>query len=206
MTSRDWKTGDRVIHAGRPEWGIGEVRSAESTMQEGKKCQRLTIRFEREGVKTLSTAYAELRAGDDSMALREVAEAQRRDGDGAGWLNQAEAENPVERMTTLPEVATDPFRTKRARLEATLGLYRFTGGGASLLDWAAMQSGMRDPLSRFNRHELEQYFERFKRALDEHLRKLVYELKKEDPAGLAELNAAATPQAKAAMRRAAGGR
>jgi hypothetical protein len=206
MTIREWKTGDRVIHAGRPEWGVGEVRGAESTMQEGRKCQRLTIRFEREGVKTLSTAYAELRPGDDSIALREVADAQRRDGDGAGWLNQAEAENPLERMTTLPDVATDPFRTKRARLEATLGLYRFSGGASSLLDWAAMQSGMKDPLSKFSRHELEQYFERFKQALEGHLRKLVFELKKEDPGGLAELAAAATPQAKAALRRADAGR
>ncbi len=204
MTTREWKLGDRVIHAGRPEWGIGEVRSAESTVQEGRKCQRLTVRFEREGIKTLSTAYAELRAGDDSMALREVADAERREG--AGWLNAAEAENPVERMTTLPEVATDPFRTKRARLEATLGLFRFTGGGASLLDWAAMQSGLKDPLARFNRHELEQFFERFKHALDGHLRKLVFELKKEDPSVLSEMAAAASPQAKAALRRADGGR
>lgn len=204
MTSREWKLGDRVIHAGRPEWGIGEVRSAEATMQDGRKCQRLTVRFAREGVKTLSTAYAELRTGDDSMALREVAEAERRDG--AGWLNAAEAENPVERMSTLPEVATDPFRTKRARLEATLGLFRFTGGGASLLDWAAMQSGLKDPLARFNRHELEQFFERFRNALDGHLRKLVFELKKEDPTGLAEMTASATPQAKAALRRADTGR
>jgi hypothetical protein len=156
------------------------------------------------GVKTLTTAFAELKSADDSIALREVAEAER--ADGAGWLNAAEAEKPVERMTTLPEIATDPFRTKRARLEATLGLYRFTGGGGSLVDWAVMQSGLKDPLSKFNRHELEQFFERFKGALDAHLKRLVFELKKEDPAGLAELAAAALPQAKTALKRADSGR
>jgi len=204
MSSSEWKLGDRIVHSGRPEWGIGEVRSAESTTQDGRKCQRLTVRFERAGVKTLTTAFAELKSADDSIALREVAEAER--ADGAGWLNAAEAEKPVERMTTLPEIATDPFRTKRARLEATLGLYRFTGGGGSLVDWAVMQSGLKDPLSKFNRHELEQFFERFKGALDAHLKRLVFELKKEDPAGLAELAAAALPQAKTALKRADSGR
>jgi hypothetical protein len=204
MSIMEWKMGDRVVHSGRPEWGIGEVRSAESTVQEGKKCQRLTIRFERGGIKTLSTAYAELTSADSSMAMRAVAEAER--VDEGGWLNRAEAERPELRMASIPETATDPFRTKRARLEATLGLYRFTAGPSSLLDWAVMQSGLKDPLSHFSRHQLEEYFERFKAALDGHLRKLVYELKKEDPAGLSELSATASPPAKAALRRADGWR
>jgi Protein of unknown function (DUF3553) len=204
MTSAEWKMGDRVIHAGRPEWGVGEVRGAESTSQDGKRCQRLTIRFERAGVKTLTTAFAELRSADDSVALRDVAAAER--ADEHGWLGAAEAEKPEERMTTLPEGATDPFRTKRARLEATLGLYRFTAGGSSLVDWAAMQSGLKDPLSRFNRHELEKFFERFKNALDAHLRRLVFEMRKDDPAGMAEVAAAASPQARQALKRADTGR
>src|SRR5215471_14592450 len=104
MSSSEWKLGDRIVHSGRPEWGIGEVRSAEHTSQDGRRCQRLTVRFERAGVKTLTTAFAELKPADDSIALREVAEAER--ADGAGWLNAKEAENPTERMTTLPEVAT----------------------------------------------------------------------------------------------------
>ena len=62
MATADWKMGDRVIHAGRPEWGIGEVRSAEVVHQDGQRAQRLTIRFDRAGVKVISTAFAELRA------------------------------------------------------------------------------------------------------------------------------------------------
>ena len=201
MSIREWKLGDRVFHAGRPEWGAGEVRSAEGAVQDGTKCQRVTIRFERAGVKTLTTAFADLRPADQMTRL----EAEAPD-EGAGWLERAEAVNPAEKMSELPEVATDPFRTKRARMEATLGLYRFTAAGASLIDWAVMQSGLKDPLSRFSRHELEQYFDRFKHALDSHLKRLVMEMKKEDPAGLAEFAAAATSSARQALRRVDGGR
>jgi hypothetical protein len=117
------------------------------------------------------------------------------------WLDQAEAGTADERMTRLPEPATDPFRTKKARLEATLGLYRFAGVGASLVDWAAAQSGLKDPLSRFNRHQLEQFFDRFRNNLDGHLKRLTFELKREDPAGLAAAIAAAPPQARQALKR-----
>lgn len=201
MSAREWKMGEQVFHAGRPEWGVGEIRSAEGAVQDGARCQRLTIRFDRAGVKTLTTAFADLRPAEQMTRM----EAETPD-DGAGWLQRAEAVNPVEKLTELPEVATDPFRTKRARLEATLGLYRFTAGGASLLDWAILQSGLRDPLSRFSRHELEQFFDRFKFNLDAHLKRLVFEMKREDPNGLAELSATASPPARQALRRADAGR
>lgn len=199
MPSREWKLGDRLIHAGRPEWGVGEVRSAEAATQDGARCQRLTVRFERAGVKTLTTAFADLRTPEEMGAMPE-------NTDNATWLQQAEAENPEERMSRLPEPATDPFRSKRSRLEATLGLYRFTGAGSSLLDWATAQSGLKDPLSRFNRHELERFFERFKTNLDAHLKRLSFELRKEDPAALAALTAAAPQQARQALKRVDAGR
>ena len=201
MATRDWKLGDRLMHAGRPEWGVGEVRSAEGTVQDGVKSQRLTIRFERAGVKTLASAYADLRPADEMPQVSTPTETADSNGD-SGWLQQAEAGALDEIMIRVPEPATDPFRSRKARLEATLTLYRFSGGGSSLLDWAAMQSGLKDPLARFNRHELERFFERFKTALDAHLKRLVYELKKEDPAGLAAVVASATPDAKQALRRA----
>jgi hypothetical protein len=201
MAAMNWKLGDRLYHAGRPEWGAGEVRSAESTAQDGVKCQRLTIRFERAGVKTLMTAFADLRPADEMPRF-----AAEPEPEPESWLAKAEAGNVEQRMAELPEVATDPFRTKRARMEATLGLYRFTAAGAPLLDWAAMQSGLKDPLSRFSRHQLEQFFERFKNNLDGHLRKLAFEMKREDPAGLQELAAGASPQARQALKRADGGR
>jgi hypothetical protein len=196
MSAREWKMGDRLIHAGRPEWGVGEVRSAEAATQDGARCQRLTVRFERAGVKTLTTAFADLKTPEEMGAIDEHAAASE-----GSWLDKAEAGNAEERMAQLPDPATDPFRTKRARLESTLGLYRFTAAGSSLLDWAAAQSGLKDPLSRFNRHELERFFERFKFNLDAHLKRLTFEMKKEDPTGLAEAVAAAPQHARQALRR-----
>jgi hypothetical protein len=191
------------MHAGRPEWGIGEVRAAESTVEGGVQSQRLTVRFERAGVKTLATAFADLRSAEEMPALAEHPTAANGDSD---WLKQAEAANPDDVMTRVPESASDPFRTRRARLESTLALYRFTGSGSSLLDWAASQSGLKDPLTRFTRHELERSFERFRTNLDAHLKRLVFELRKEDAAALAEVSAAADPSAKQALRRADGQR
>src|SRR5215475_864002 len=75
-------------------------------------------------------------------------------------------------MSRLPDATTDPFTPLSARLKATIDLYRFTDSGGSLLDWAAAQSRLKDPLSRFSRHELEQLFRRFAFVRDEHLKKL----------------------------------
>jgi hypothetical protein len=223
--STEWKMGDRLMHAGRPEWGIGEVRAAEAQTQNGVRCQRLTIRFERAGVKTLSTAFADLRPASSMPLLIEqpkpdtsangshrspatsngisarTPSAGSESGGGGGWLREAEQGSITDQMTRLPEQATDPFRTRKARFETSLGLYRFTPTGASLLDWASIQSGMKDPLSRFSRHELERLFDRFRVNLDGHIKKLGIELKKEDPSGMAAAIAAAPPAAKQAVKR-----
>lgn len=196
MTARTWKVGDRVGHAGRPEWGQGEVLSAEPSTQDGKPCQRVTVRFDRGGTRSLSTAFAELRewcpAAHDDAAQSHTADVLGLNGSRRDY---------EEAMTRLPEPATDPFRPLKARLSATLGLYRFGPEGASLIDWAAMQSGLKDPMTRFNRHELEGLFRRFQGALDAHLRKLVLDSRKQDPAALAEALAGAPPAARNALRR-----
>ena len=53
--------GDRVVHAAKPEWGVGQVVGAQPISENGVSAQRLTIRFDRAGLKTLSTGFAELR-------------------------------------------------------------------------------------------------------------------------------------------------
>lgn len=193
MTPREWKRGDRLIHAGRPEWGVGEVQTAESVVQRGERCQRLTVRFERAGVKTLSTAYADLRPREELVGMNS----------GSGESRSSPIDNAVleQALLSLPEEATDPFRTRKARLEATLKLYRFGPVGASLLDWATLQTGLKDPLSRFSRHELERLFERFRTAVDAHVRKLVQEMRRGEPAALAEVLASASPEARQALKR-----
>lgn len=206
MGTRAWSFGDKVVHATKPEWGIGVVTGASEVVHEGKPCQRVVVRFERAGVKTLSTAFAELREAETPvLAAEQEAEVPAQaapalaaagapssggapaigaDPNAGGWLDKASAPNPVEVMTRLPGPTTDPFQPLSARLKATMALYRFTDSGASLLDWAAAQSGLKDPLSRFNRHELEQLFRRFTFVRDDHLKRIVLDMKRQDPAGL----------------------
>jgi len=69
MANETWRTGDRLTHAGKPEWGIGTVTAVEPATQDGKPCQRVTARFDRAGLKTLSTAYADLQPPGDVGAL-----------------------------------------------------------------------------------------------------------------------------------------
>ncbi|MEZ6242117.1 MAG: DUF3553 domain-containing protein [Phycisphaerales bacterium] len=161
-----FEAGDRIVHEGRPEWGIGHVSRAAPELHEGRPCQRLTVRFERAGVKTLSTALAHLHHAQAEPA---------HNGDDAPSLVGA---NPEEVMTRLPDRARDPFSTPLTRLGATLDLYRFGRDGGALLDWAASQSGLADPLTRFSRHDLEVLYDRFRRRLDEHLSQLITEVKR----------------------------
>lgn len=173
QTEPKFEIGDRVLHTSKPEWGVGHVARASAETIEGRPAQRLTVRFERAGVKTLSTAHAPLRAAQNQPDAP----------DEPGGAPPAESTGPAgevspERMTSVPEAARDPFASPLERLSQTLSLYRFTKEGASLLDWAAMQSGLVDPLSRFSRHDLEDLHDRFRRTLDQHLGALVVEVKK----------------------------
>lgn len=222
MTNRKWSKGDRVVHGLRPEWGSGEVMLAEPLTHEGKSCQRLTVRFERAGTKTISTAFAELREASASpfhaMPIEPVVGngsgpvfgngsanggASDAAGDaGSGSLSGGmTAKELAERMTKLPESVSDPFVALGKRCRAGLELYRLGESPAGLLDWAAIQTGLKDPLSRFNRHELEQWFDRFRMALDTHLRKLLKDARKQEPGLLQELQATASPLVRQALRR-----
>jgi hypothetical protein len=188
--------GDSIVHTGKPEWGAGKVLSAESYVHEGKPAQRLTIRFDRAGTKAISTAFADLRPASDMPRLLEP---QHEEPDP---LALAALSADVEQlMTTLPDRATDPFSSLGARLTATLDLYRFGDTGGALLDWAATQTGLKDPLSRFNRHELEQWFAKFKIELDSHLRKLLKDIRRQEPGLIDAALSTTNPAAKAAIRR-----
>lgn len=196
-TTAKFAFGERVIHAGRPEWGMGTVTATQPMLYDGKPCQRVTIRFERAGLKTLSTAIAELqRASEASPDSGDPGESK------AGFIAQIETEGPEKIMQRLPESCRDPFLSLEKRLINTLNLYKYTPEGASLLDWAAAQSGLADPLVRFNRHELELLFRRFEINRDDHLRKLAQELKRADAEALARVVRSAPASARNALRRA----
>lgn len=243
MADQAWKRGDSVRHPERPEWGVGSITKVEATSHEGKPCQRLTVRFELGGLKTLSTAFAKLRpagstpgsaaTGSGSRTGQSSRQPTRTGGrdvapDGSsirsgrpssyspnatakgrpsndrpekGWLDELERVRPADRLVTLPEDVTDPFSSPIERLRRTLQLYRFTGVGASLIDWAVMQTGLRDPLSELNRHELEDHFRSFRRLLDEHLRNAAREADQADARAAAELVQKAAPEARTVLAR-----
>ncbi len=192
-----FKFGDRLVHEARPEWGTGIVTAVQPTEEDGVACQRVTIRFDRAGLKTLTTNIAKLAiADDDTHPASSVATPQ-----GASWLTQLEKGTVDEMMSRLPEAVRDPFTTLQARIEATLKLYRFSLQGGALIDWAAAQTGLKDPMTRFNRHELETLFQRYAAARDEHLKSLVIEGRRKDPATTERLMGAAPQSARDALRR-----
>lgn len=202
MPPRVWSVGDRVRHAGRPEWGGGKVSKAEGVLHEGEPCQRLTIQFDRAGLKTLSTAFAELEALGASQAVSATTTTSADTNDA--FIPASETLGEV--LARIPEPAMDPFRSLESRLKATLGLYRFQPTGASLLDWAAMQTGMADPLSRCSRHELEAHFQRFRVRLDAHLVSLARDASRADPTLLPRLKVDAPSHVRSALDRVNGRR
>jgi hypothetical protein len=169
---------------------------------EGKPTQRLTIRFERAGLKKMAASLADL---DEPELAPRIAEAEEHHAASAA-LGKVDLTKIVEVLTGVPESVRDPFVPLAERVRRALDLYRFNGAGGSVLDWAAMQSGLADPLSRFTRHDLETYFARFRRALDAHAGKIAMELVRSDPATAAKIVAESPPEARAAMRRLAGRR
>lgn len=175
MLLQHWSFGDKVIHSDRPEWGIGHITATSPDVHEGSPCQRLTVRFERAGIKNLSSALARLISAAHAPALL-AKEADMDDPLKGGGKN---AQRDI--MLALPLTATDPFTSLKSRLQYTLKLYRFTEQAAILMEWAAAQTGLIDPMSRFSRHELEDYFKRWCQVRDDHLRKLASEMKKQDP-------------------------
>ncbi len=168
------------MHRARPEWGVGSVTEARKSVQDGVQCQRLTVRFEHGGLKTVSTAFAELRRIEGAMGTSTPPPASGpRNGPDSPRLPVAvEAEDADlaevrERLGTLPDEATDPFRALASRIRATVELYRYSDQGAPLLAWATAVTGLPDPLSKVSRHELEQAFARFEVLRDRHLAQLM---------------------------------
>ena len=208
MQSRTFAKGESVIHTGKPEWGPGDIVSAEGQLHEGKPCQRLTIRCARAGLKTISTAFAELKPAEDSMsrqlinASREVAS---RDGMGDTPMDPLDKSMrrraAEESLQKVPEDAIDPFRTPVQRLESMLKIYKWMDSPAGVLEWATSQTGLGDPMSMFNRHELEQHLDKFRIAVDNHMKKLLPVARKADAAGVQRVLLTAGPSAKAALRR-----
>jgi hypothetical protein len=199
MSVTSFARGDVVIHAGKPEWGPGDIVSIEGHVHEGKPVQRLTIRFARGGLKTVSTAFAELLPASEHRGSQALATATAliEEKPSAGLDRSLD-----EALLALPESVTDAFLSYPKRLEAAFMIYAQGEKPSGLLDWATAQTGLRDPLAKFNRHELEAWYERFRITLDNHVRKLLRDARKHDPSGTdALLRRVVSPAGKAALRR-----
>jgi hypothetical protein len=175
------KQGDRVTHPGRPEWGIGEVMKVELITRDGRPDRRVWIKFPNEGTKTVLASVAGLETIDKPIA-QEAAERgtllDREASQESGWLGAIAKSRPEEAMIAVPDRATDPFMAAGVRLKFIYGLYRFNKSGGSIIEWAIAQTGLDDPLARFNRHELEQFFDRWCWERDRVLARTIDEARK----------------------------
>ena len=193
-----FKIGDQVVHTAKPEWGKGTVVTASATSHEGKKCQRLSVRFSRAGLKTVMTGVAPIEPAGELAAVLKPKDDGHHDPLPIASAGHRELLNI---MTGIPERARDPFATPAQRLKATLELYKFDIDGGGLVDWAAAQSGLADPLSRFNRHELEDYYRIFEKNLRKHLSQVVRDANNVPASELVQIAKSAPPAAQRALQK-----
>ena len=184
MSTKSFEFGDQIRHPDRPEWGVGTVSKVEVTPVDGKPTQRVTVRFPNAGIKVLNTSATRLEQVTEEPAL--VSDGKSTESiDAIDRMRQDDLLAPVasrkltELMTAISEPCRDPFRSLEDRIRSTLDLYRFDDGGKGLIGWAVMQTGLDDPLTRFNRHELEEHFRRWSHEREQHLRKLLHEAREQ---------------------------
>lgn len=190
----DFAPNDQIQHPAKPEWGTGTVLSVQKANHEGRPCQRLTVRFSGAGKKTLNTGFVRLTRLGTAPGLAENPSPAPRPPTGS---KPPVAPPPVpkssppipaaplpdkatiiDRLATIPQALADPFRPIEDRLTDTASAYRYRPGDRTLLEWAIAQTGLADPLSVLNRHELEEQFTNFRIRLDRHLKSLIDETRR----------------------------
>lgn len=215
MTQTSFAKGDTIVHTKRPEWGPGVVDDASLIDHEGQRAQRLIVKFANRGTVTLNTAIAELVQKDSIQTMptssfsssNSPTSTRKAESNSGGWLGSLTKTDPAKALYSLPDSMNDPFVSTSKRLEIMLDSYRFSTDPRQprlLLDWAIMQTGMADPLSKYSRQELEQAFPRFARDRDNLLLDTVKQLKREGRLDLlaAALKSAKVPAAREALQRA----
>ncbi|MEM1109668.1 MAG: DUF3553 domain-containing protein [Planctomycetota bacterium] len=123
---------------------------------------------------------------------------------GSGWLDAMDPDGAKSNeLWDLPDALSDPFASLPDRLAATLETYRFSTEARALMDWAIVQTGLNDPLSKYSRSELEQAFPRYVRDRDAHLKEIVKQLKRENNfAALKDAGRGLFPAAQSALDKA----
>jgi len=159
------------------------VIKVEQNAANGSMTPRVTVRFPNTGIKVLAALPIPLEVvngnavdrSDDGEHVSALATAF----ESPDWLAPVAQKNALKAMTILPMAVRDPFLSTRERLKNTLELYRFDRTAGKLIDWAVAQTRMNDPLSKFTRHELEEYFDRWAQERDAHFNKLMDEVRRE---------------------------
>ncbi len=207
MTEIVFSSGDVVVHPKRPEWGNGTVISVAVIQHEGKRAQRLVVKFSNKGRVVLNTGVAGLVYKDQKVARKsDMSSAVNGGLSGDGWLKDLENEvgGKQHELWALPEPLVDPFLSLEERLKNTADSYKYSKNPRSLLDWSVVQTGLDDPLSKYNRHELEEGFMHFERDRNLHLVDLVKQLKSRQQVGviIQVMDGAKYPKAKVAIAKA----
>ena len=183
-----FKVGDKVAHPKKPEWGTGVVVQALPATHNGIQAQRLRVDFANKRNTTINTAIAPLVPGErlnetftpppkglgQDMSMSTDASKL-----GAGWLDDLEGANGGKReLWDLPDGCDDPFSSDEEQLDATLDTFKYSTDPGPLFQWAVVQTGMDDPLTKYTRVELEQAFPRYTRDRDNRLFELVRLMKR----------------------------
>ncbi len=173
-----WSIGDKLLNPARPDWGVGIVTSVAPHVAQGKQGQRLGIRFDGAGLKTVSTVIINLQpaSAPDSKAPNS---------------------DPIADLTALPPNVQDQRAPQSQRLTDALTWYRFREGDRAAMDWAILRLGVADPLSQLSREQLHEAREGFFRRLDHHVRELARDVSKKDPAAFNEILQGASPPVRA---------
>ena len=186
---KHFKVGDKVAHPKKPEWGTGIVVDAQPASHDGIAAQRLRIDFANKRNTTLNTAVAPLVSGEQinkSMnptpkGLGQDMSMSTNTGNKptAGWLDDLEGANGGKReLWDLPDGCDDPFSSDEEQLDVTLDTFKYSTDPGPLFQWAVVQTGLDDPLTKYTRVELEQAFPRYTRDRDNRLFELVRLLKR----------------------------
>ena len=203
----EFNPGDEVVHPRRLEWGSGVVDQATKILHEGRSAQRLVVSFKHRGKVTMNTGVVPLAARDGQTVVNHVeakdnhVEAKDATKTDQGWLASLDQAAQSHELRALPESLTDPFASLQRRLTNTLDNYRYRNTPRLLLDWAIVQTGLDDPMTKYTRQELEQAFDCYSRDRDNHLIELVHLIKRQNEgAFLDETLATATdPTARSAL-------
>ncbi|MFK7789705.1 MAG: DUF3553 domain-containing protein [Phycisphaeraceae bacterium] len=184
-----FQVGDKVAHPNKPEWGTGVVRDAQPASHNGIAAQRLRIDFANKRNTTLNTAIAPLVSGEQinkrnnptpkGLGQDMSMSTNASNKPSAGWLDDLEGSNGGKReLWDLPDGCDDAFSSDEQQLDACLDTFRYSTDPGPLFQWAVVQTGLDDPLTKYTRVELEQAFPRYTRDRDNRLFELVRLLKR----------------------------